>query len=413
VTHRGVGLVTAIAVLWVFARSFGIPELQMAAVGCLVLVAGAVLWAVVLPTRLTAERSVIPGTIWFAHDATVRITLRNAGRFATPALSLHDTAPGSLITNASARLSSLAPGSRATVTYTVHGGQRGRFELGPLTVRATDPFGIVRRTRTIDSVGTVTVYPPVWNLPAGLPLGGATTTGTAGRRRTVTSGDDFADIREYVRGDDLRSVHWPSTAHRGKLMVRRAESAQSPGAVVLLDRRADRHRGHGASSSFETAVAAAASAGHHLATRGRSVILLDGPVARPPQALPWEAWLEQLAETGSDAVDLPGLLRQIGDGLAGDGTLVAVVTVPDPSELRALVRAGRGFSTRAAVIIDAYGHTSRGQDPEVQNVVASLRAAGWRATTLVRGDRLDERWRELVTSGRTTRAAASSGPGLR
>ena len=54
-----------------------------------------------------------------------------------------------------------------------------------------------------------------------------------------------------------------------------------------------------------------------------------------------------------------------------------------------------------------------GQDPEVRSVVASLRAAGWRATTLVRGDRLDVRWRELVTSGRTTRAGVSSGTGVR
>jgi uncharacterized protein (DUF58 family) len=235
VTHRGIGLVAAIVILWVFARSFGIPELQMAAVGCLVLVVGAVLWAVVLPTRLTADRTVIPGTIWFDGDATVRLTIRNAGRLPTPYLHVQDAAPSSLVANATTRLAPLSPGSRATVTYPLHGDQRGRFTLGPLTVRARDPFGLVRRTRTLDSYGTVTVYPPVWALPPGLPLGGATTAGNDGRRRTVTTGDELADIREYVRGDDLRSVHWPSTAHRGRLMVRRSESARSPGAVVLLD----------------------------------------------------------------------------------------------------------------------------------------------------------------------------------
>jgi hypothetical protein len=413
VTHRGIGLVAAIVILWVFARSFGIPELQMAAVGCLVLVVGAVLWAVVLPTRLTADRTVIPGTIWFDGDATVRLTIRNAGRLPTPYLHVQDAAPSSLVANATTRLAPLSPGSRATVTYPLHGDQRGRFTLGPLTVRARDPFGLVRRTRTLDSYGTVTVYPPVWALPPGLPLGGATTAGNDGRRRTVTTGDELADIREYVRGDDLRSVHWPSTAHRGRLMVRRSESARSPGAVVLLDRRVDRHRGHGATSSFETAVAAAASAGYHLSTRGRSVILLDGPVARPPRALPWEAWLERLADIETDTVDLSGLLRQVGDGLAGDGTFVAILTVPDAAELRALVRAGRGFATRAALIVDAASHASSRRDSDAATVVTSLRAAGWRATKLARGDRLDDRWRELASSGRSARTAAVTGPGAR
>jgi hypothetical protein len=413
VTHRGVGLVVSIVVLWAFARSFGIPELQMAAVGCLVLVAGAVCWAVVLPTRLDVDRSVSPGTLWFGHDATVRLTIRNAGRLPTPAIRIDDRVPGELAATASALLAPLPSGGRVTTAYTIHGGQRGRVELGPVTFRATDPFGLVRRERTIDNVGAVTVYPPVWTLPPGLPLGGATSTGTTGRRRTVPTGDDLADIREYVRGDDLRSVHWPSTAHRGKLMVRRSESARSPSAVVLLDRRTERHRGRGAAGSFETAVAAAASAGYHLTTRGRAVTLLDGPVAHAPKALPWEAWLERLADVRTEAVDVPGLLRQVGDGVAGDGTLVAVVTVPDAVELRTLVRAGRGFSTRAAVIIDASSHTGGGRDPEAERVVSSLRAAGWRAATVARGDRLDERWRELVASGRVARLTVPSGPGGR
>jgi hypothetical protein len=412
VTRRGVGLSAAIVLLWVAARSFGIPELQMAAVGCLVLLVGAVIWAAVLPTRLTADRTVTPGTVWFDHHATVRLTLRNAGRLPTPRLDLHDTAPTSLGASTSTRLAPLSPGSRATVTYALHGGQRGRFTLGPLTIRARDPFGLVSRTRTLDGSASVTVYPPIWTLPAGLPLGGATTSANDGRRRTVASGDDLADIRDYVRGDDLRSVHWPSTAHRGRLMVRRSESTRSPGAVVLLDRRSDRHRGRDAGSSFETAVAAAASTGYHLSARGRSVTLLDGPVARPPRALPWEAWLERLADATTETVDLPGMLRQVGDGVAGDGTLIAILTVPDAGELRALVRAGRGFTTRAAVIVDAASHGAGGHDPDATAVVASLRAAGWRATTMARGDRLDERWRELVV-GRRARTAAVTGTGGR
>jgi hypothetical protein len=185
------------------------------------------------------------------------------------------------------------------------------------------------------------------------------------------------------------------------------------GAGVRLDRLVARHHGHGATSSFETAVAAAASAGYHLSTRGRSVILLDGPVARPPRALPWEAWLERLADLETDTVDLSGLLGQVGDGIAGDGTFVAILTVPDAAELRALVRAGRGFATRAALIVDAASHANSRHDSDATTVVASLRAAGWRATNLARGDRLDDRWRELASAGRRPRTPAVTGPGAR
>src|SRR5690606_26208195 len=97
--------------------------------------------------------------------------------------------------------------------------------------------------------------------------------------------------------------------------------------------------------------------------------------------------LEELATTSPGPVDLEGLLRQIGDGVAGDGTLITIVTVPGPAELRALVRAGRNFTTRVALVVDAASHQHREPDPAAQSAVRSLRSAGWRAAALPRGVR--------------------------
>lgn len=416
ITGRGIGVGVAVVLLWLVGRAIGVTELQLAAVAALVLVGAGLVWAGLLPSGLQVDRVVTPPAIWHGGTATSRMTITNTAR-TTPPLRLDDTLPGALSDTGHTTLAGLDAGGRHTVTTSLHGRQRGQFSLGPVTVTASDPFGLVVRTRVLEAPGLLTVYPAIWQLPPGLPLGGATTTDTDRRRRTITTGDELADIREYVRGDDLRAVHWPSTAHRGRLMVRRTESNQAPAALVLLDRRRDRHRGSGPASSFELAVSAAASACHHLARRGRAVTLLDTPLARPPRAQPWEHWLEHLATITPDHLDVTAMLRQIGDGVAGDGALLAVLTVQDAAELRALVRAGRGFSSRAVLVVDAVSFGPDRGTPTLpaDDASAALRAAGWRSSVLRRGDRVDDRWRELVAGARArpTPAAATGGGGGR
>jgi uncharacterized protein (DUF58 family) len=396
-TERGVGLLAASVGSWVAARSLGVPELQMAAVGALALLALAWLFTRLASARLEVDRTVRPGRLFFDAEGVVELQLVNRGRVPTATMEIRDAAPRVLTDRSSALLPPLRGGGRRLVTYRLRGGQRGRFELGRLEVRFRDPFGLVARRRRLPGTSQVVVYPPVWQLPEGVPLGGTTTTGGEGRARPLPSGEDLANVREYVRGDDLRSVHWATTAHRGKLMVRQAEAPQDPRAVVLLDVREDRHVGQGPAGSFETAVAVAASVTYHLAARGRQVAIIDRPVRAAPRSLPWGDWLERLAGAAPERVDLPALLSQLARGTAGDGALIAVLTVPEPPELRALVRAGRGFSTKLCVLVDAPSHGGRGRrSEEATATVAALRATGWRVTLVAAGDRIDDRWAELL-----------------
>jgi uncharacterized protein (DUF58 family) len=409
-TERGIGLLAAAGGLWIAARSLGIPELQMAAVACLALVGLAWLFTRVASANLEVDRTLRPGRLFFDAEGIVELQLTNTGRLPTATMEVRDAAPAVLVDRSSALLPPMLPGvrGRTTVTYRVRGGQRGRFELGPLEVRLRDPFGLVARRRTLPGTSDLVVYPPVWQLPEGVPLGGTTTTGGEGRARPLPAGEELANVREYVRGDDLRAVHWPSTAHRGKLMVRQAEAPQDPRAVVLVDVRGDRHEGSGPAASFETAMAVAASVTYHLAARGRQVVVVDRPVRAAPRSLPWEEWLDRLAAAQPTAVDLPGLLSQLARGTAGEGALIGVLTVPDPAELRALVRAGRGFSTKLCVLVDAASHAGRGRRSAGANAtVAALRAAGWRVTLVAAGDRIDVRWSELLLHRRPAVAIPS------
>jgi uncharacterized protein (DUF58 family) len=411
-TERGMGLLGAAVGLYLASRAFGIPELQLAAVAAVGLVVAAGAFTAFTSATLEVHRLVRPGRLSFDGEGVAELTVRNVGKLPTATLELHDRVPLVLTRGGTVTLPPLPPGGRRTVVVPLRGVQRGRFTLGPLEVTLRDPFRLVARRRSLPGTAEVIVHPPVWRLPPGLPLGGASATGGEGKPRPLPSGEDRATVRDYVQGDDLRSVHWASTAHRGKLMVRQAEAPQDPRAVVLLDVRAGRHVGHGPGASIETAVTAAASAAFHLAARGRGVVLVDAPLEAPARARPAEAWLEHLAVVEPTAVDLSALLRQLGQGLAGDGALVAVVTVPDPGELRELVRAGRAFTSRIALLVDAQRHTTRrgrgmrneAPSGEVAATAERLRAAGWRVTVVAPGDRLGERWRELV-AGRPVAAA--------
>lgn len=406
-TDRGKGLLVAAVVLWAVGRMFGVRELAMAAVAVLVLVVVAVVYTVLASANLTARRSVQPSRLFFGADGAVEVRLRNVGRIPTATLQVHDTVPAALTDSARFVLSPVRAHGQVTLRYRLAGRQRGRFAIGPLEVRLRDPFGIAARGHRFGSIDHAIVYPAVWRLPAGLPLGGIIGAGGEGRPRLIASGDELANVREYVRGDDLRKVHWRSTAHRGKVMVRQDEAPQNPRATVVLDARPDVHHGSGPHASFEMAVSAAASATYHVSERGYAATLLTGPVTRPPRALPWQLVLEQLAVVEPDrACDLGGLWQQLATGVADAGLLVAVVAVPEPGLLRQMVRAGRGFSSRVAVLVDSTSYRRTGsRDGSVTPTAEALRAAGWRVTVVGRGDRLDERWHELTLQSRTAGVA--------
>jgi hypothetical protein len=407
-TDRGMGLAGGAVALWLAARGFGVPELQITAVAAVALLLGAILFTRLSSARLEVERTLRPTRMFHDAEARVTCTVRNTSRLPTAMLELRDTVPATLAPRGAELVSGpLAPGATRQLSYHLRGRHRGRYQVGPLTARLRDPFGLVARRVELEGTSELVVYPPVWRLPDGMPLGGVTTSGGYGRPRPLAAGEDLANVREYVRGDDLRKVHWPTTAHRGKLMIRQPESPQDPRAVLLLDVRAHAHAGVGPASSLEAAVTTAASAVHHLAAHGRAVTLVDRPVVGSPAPRPWQAWLARLAEVEAEDVDLPTTLQQLGSGIAGDGMLLAVLTVPDPAELRLLVRTGRSFTTRSVVLIDAASHGGRVREPrDAQGMAAQLRQAGWHVTVLSAGDRIDERWAELALhAGRTPTGA--------
>ena len=110
--------------------------------------------------------------------------------------------------------------------------------------------------------------------------GGAGSTGEARPHRIGVVGQDDVLVREYRQGDDVRRIHWRSTARWGDLMVRREEQAWDPSASILLDSRVGAHAGRGMHNSLEWAISAAASIGIHFLDDGFSIEIYEaeGPL---------------------------------------------------------------------------------------------------------------------------------------
>jgi uncharacterized protein (DUF58 family) len=186
-------------------------------------------------------------------------------------------------------------------------------------------------------------------------LGGAWDSGGESVSRTVAiRGDDDAATREYRHGDDLRKVHWRSTARVGRLMVRREERPWQSRATLLLDTRSQAHRGDGPGSSFEWAVSAVASIGMHAARQGYAVHLLtdSGPAVAGANIGDEGVLLDYLAEvTNSRHSGLDPAVSALR-GVEGIGTLIAVLGMLDPAQAATLAAARTPSDTSVVILID-------------------------------------------------------------
>ena len=230
--------------------------------------------------RMSCERSVEPAQVPLGSPMKGQIILGQDGRLPAGILLLEDSVPRELGTRPRFLVDRADPTWRRVVEYPLLGRVRGRFSTGPLAVRTGDPFGLVQLDRQFVATSEVMVTPRIVPLPTIRTIGGGGSTGEARPHRVGIVGQDDALVREYRQGDDVRRIHWRSTARLGELMVRREEQAWDPSASIVLDSRASAHAGRGMQNSLEWAISAAASIGIHFLDDGFAIEIYeaDGPL---------------------------------------------------------------------------------------------------------------------------------------
>ncbi|MGK5673261.1 DUF58 domain-containing protein [Micromonospora sp. URMC 106] len=254
-TARGVGLLVAAVVLLGVGFRFAYPELALLGAAAGTAVGYAVATAAWRP-RLEVTRSADPDRVARGEPAAMTLTVRNAGRLRAASLVAEDRCGDRVVP---VPLLRLRPGRDTTVRYDVPTFRRGVVPVGPLRVTRRDPLGLVALARPYGDTVPVWVHPRIHPLNA-VPTGAGRS--LDGRVDKVPHGSiTFDSLREYVVGDELRRVHWRTSARVGELMVRENVDTSLPRIVVLLDNRAAAHpeRVDGVAESFESACEAAAS----------------------------------------------------------------------------------------------------------------------------------------------------------
>lgn len=176
----------------------------------------------------------------------------------------------------------LAPGQSQTVQYSLPCPRRGIYRFESAWLESATPLGLYPATRPVPAPGEVVVFPTGPRLTR-LPIHQSVPLTVVPLQLNHATGHshDLAGIREYVQGEDIRFIHWPSTARTGDLMVKEFLDESSHNVVLLLDCSAQ-----GASSLEEMVSAAAGMAGaaHHgnlaltvIASQGGEVKLLRHP----------------------------------------------------------------------------------------------------------------------------------------
>ncbi len=118
--------------------------------------------------------------------------------------------------------------------------RRGAFPLGPTEFASGDPFGLFITRRRLRARETLVVLPltvPITTFP---PPPGILPGGKTIRQHTLDVTPHAAGIREYVPGDPMKRIHWPTTAHRGRFMVKEFEQDPQADIWFFLDAEQDK-----------------------------------------------------------------------------------------------------------------------------------------------------------------------------
>jgi uncharacterized protein (DUF58 family) len=350
--------------------------------------------------KLACSRSLEPHRVPIGASSRVVLRLQNMSRLPTGTLLLEDRLPYALGSRPRVVLERLGAHQASSVAYTVRADVRGRYEVGPLVVRLTDPFGLCELTRAFPSVDRLTVIPQVSSLPTVRLAGEYAGTGDSRARSVAVHGEDDAATREYRRGDDLRRVHWKSTARTGELMVRREEQPWESRATVVLDTRAAAHHGEGPTASFEWSVSAAASIAVHLRHAGYRLRLVTGSGmdADATEAGGEGLLLDHLADVRlsqrGDVATLVERVRQRSDG----GLIIALLGTLSVAEAELLAGLRGNGATCLAFLVDSttwltLPATVRTEADHLHGAAAlGLLQSGWRVIGVEHGSLLPALW---------------------
>lgn len=338
--------------------------------------------------RKSAERCQVGE--WFNE----KITVLNSSRIPKLLINIQENTdfPG----HHNMRALNLSPGGSSSWQAEVYCKRRGQYTLGTLTATVADPFGLFSLSRSFTEPQNILVYPATLELPAFQPLSRNEQPGY-GPSRWLTSevGPNAARVREYANGDTLNRIHWQSTAHTGKLMVKEFDPDRSSYASrniwVIPDMQQPAQLGDGDGGTEECCITIAASLINKYMDNGKQVGLItsgDQSHLFPPQIGDQHFWhmLEALALIKATG-DMP-IEQLVSHRIEHFGVNSAIIVItPSTSErLTASLRQVKNRGTLVIVIL--LDSVSFGGTVSTANTVSSLVSSGFQVYVIRKGEEL-------------------------
>jgi uncharacterized protein (DUF58 family) len=183
---------------------------------------------------VTVERSPIQ-RLSIGRDNPIAMTIANPGP-ATQVLIRDGYPQQHFAASAETHSLDLAANVSQSISYTVQPTMRGEYNWGVLQVRQLSPMGLAWIEQSIPQAQTVQVYPDLLALRSLTLKLALSSAGALRQKRRLGIGTEFAELREYNAGDDLRLIDWKATARRDRPLVRVLEPEQEQTLIILLDR---------------------------------------------------------------------------------------------------------------------------------------------------------------------------------
>ncbi|MDP9225511.1 MAG: DUF58 domain-containing protein [Actinomycetota bacterium] len=402
--------------LMILGTALGVRSVQQLGIGLVILVVAAVVVVRLGKHDVGVVRSVQPERTVSGQRVTVSLVLTNNGRGAAPLMLLEDRLPRQVSGRARFALHGIEAAGSRELSFGLRPPRRGLFQVGPLEMAFVDPFGLAQIRSHSGEKTSFLAYPAVepLNLPRDLGRQQSMVV-SALRRPTGAQGDEFYTLREFVQGDDLRKIHWASTAKRRTYMIRQEETPWHTRATILLDDCMLRHEGSGGSASFERAVEAAASVVdlyHRSGYSSRLVTANGGTIDGARGADHVHRCLDLLAtiqatrpEPGA-ADPLIARFAELQSGPTAEGTLVFVGGSLFSGSVTGLAQCRRRYREVFCVSFPAHrfgSDTTRSRwdgEGETVDMMRLLTRSGIRTIVLGPEEPLAPAWASLSAAGR-------------
>lgn len=367
---RGFGFVFAAFIFFVVGLIYGLGQLYImfAAIVLLPAASYVVGWSAL--RRLKVQRR-LPRQA--AEGDTVRVELQvaNQGRYGKPLFRIDDQLPEWLDSeDPGGNVTGLAAGETQRLHYRARASKRGVFPVGPAMLSASDPVALFEFRAQAAPASELVVHPRPAAL-TDLPLGGDPLfEGRRPSRQRAEDGIDFHSTREYQPGDDLRRIHWKSSARRDTFTVLEFERSYSGGVTVVLDLRPEVEVGVGRHTALEYAVKAAAGIAQQVLSRAGPFRLIargaaDHSLAVGGKAAQLGRVLDALARVKADGTEGVGeALRGLPGRVRAGRSVVVISPSVEQETLTALgALARRGVAAMAVLLRgDTFALAAAGAD---------------------------------------------------